>query len=72
MYLMANGGMKKMKIGLLRTSDGSEINLTEDMFEDLHVLSNVYNVSIKDLIENIFDTKLQCSGNKVKNLSCVK
>lgn len=48
-----------MKPGLLRTSDGNEINLTQDMLEDLHVLSSIYNVSIKDLIENIFDTRLE-------------
>lgn len=48
-----------MNLGLLKTSDGSEITLTQDMLEDFHILSSVYKVPVKDLVEQIFDAKLE-------------
>lgn len=47
-----------MEIGRLRTADGNEIEITQNMLEDFIVLSDIYNVSIRDLIRNVFDCEL--------------
>lgn len=42
-------------IGFLKTTDGDEIKITQDMLEDFYVISSTYNVSVRDLISNVFD-----------------
>jgi hypothetical protein len=54
-YLIVKGGMLVMKIRRLITSNGNEIEVTQDMLEDFLVLSDIYSVSLKDLIRHIFD-----------------
>jgi hypothetical protein len=44
-------------LGFLKTTDGNLIKVTQDMLEDLHVISSTYSVSIKELISNIFDAE---------------
>jgi hypothetical protein len=46
------------EIEFLKTITSDEINITQNMLEDLYVVSSIYNVSIKDLIINVFDIEL--------------
>jgi hypothetical protein len=45
------------ELGLLKTTDGDVIKVTQDMLEDFHVLSRTYSVSIRKLISDIFDAE---------------
>lgn len=45
------------ELGFLKNTDGDLIKVTQDMLEDLHIISSTYNVSIKELISNIFDAE---------------
>jgi hypothetical protein len=59
MRFKTKGGIAEMEVGLLRTSDGSEIRVTEDMLEDFYIVSKAYNVTVKELVENIFGVELE-------------
>lgn len=49
------------EFGWVKTSDGVEIKITEDMMEDFYIISRIYDVSVKDFIQNIFDGELETS-----------
>lgn len=47
------------EFGRVKTSDGVEIQITQDMLEDFYVISRLYNVSVRDFIQNVFDGELE-------------
>jgi hypothetical protein len=49
------GGMEKVESRFLRTSDGADIEITQEMFEDFYVLASVYRISVKDILNHILD-----------------
>jgi hypothetical protein len=53
------GGISMTEFGRVKTSDGIEIQITKDMIEDFYIISKLYDVSIRDFIQNIFDGELQ-------------
>jgi hypothetical protein len=55
MNSITKGGMLLMEPEIFRTSDGTEVEITQDMFEDFNVLSHVYGISIKDIIGQFLD-----------------
>lgn len=52
------GGMKKVGSRVLRTADGAEIEITQEMFEDFYVLASVYKIPVKDIINHILDDSM--------------
>jgi hypothetical protein len=56
------------ELGFLKVADGNLIKVTEDMFEDFHILSSTYGVSIRELISSVFDGEW-IAGDEVKNYS---
>jgi len=52
---MAKGGMLIMNPRLLKTPDGIEIEITQDMFEDFYVLSTFYGIPVKGIIKHFLD-----------------
>ena len=49
--------MQDLKI--FSTSDGSEIEVTEEILEDLYIVSKLYNVSVRDLVRDVFSAELE-------------
>lgn len=47
-----------METLFLTASDGSRVEITQDMFEDLYVISRIYKISVADLAKTVFDCEL--------------
>lgn len=57
-----HGGISMTELGRVKTSDGVEIKITKDMLEDFYVLSKLYNVDIRDFVQDVFDGELEITG----------
>jgi hypothetical protein len=58
-FMKCLGGITMQDLKIFSTSDGSEIEVTEEILEDLYIVSKLYNVSVKDLVKDVFSAELE-------------